>query len=422
MALPSSPHPLHLYNSMTGGVERFVPAAGRRVKIFTCGPSIYDAPHLGNYRTFVFEDVLHRYLEYLGYTVERLLNFTDVEDKAIVRANELGVSLRQLTDQAASRFFADCGLLHVKLPDLIPRSSTSVDQAVNLITTLLDQGYAYRHREDIFFDPLKFEGFGRLFGLDLSTWPKRKIRFRQDTYTGRRWNKGDFILWHAWRAEDGPVLWESSLGPGRPAWAIQDPAMITKHLGFSIDLHCGGIDNLWRHHDYTIAIVEAASGHLFCPFWLHGEHLLLDGKKISKSRGNVVYPADFLERGIKAAALRWFMIENHYRSKVNLTDRRMARADQRCRDLQNLALRFSEPLSEKRRTDPVVESCIAGLAGEFEAAMNDDLNIGRALKKLEENLARLAGYRGENRLGRQQQKLINKHLQRIDTVLQVLYE
>lgn len=253
------PHALYLYNTMSRKKEVFNALKGKKVKMFTCGPSIYQRPHIGNYRTFLYEDVLQRYLEYLGYEVVRVLNFTDVEDKAIADAKKERTTLRELTSRWAKQFFEDIRVLRIKPPTYNPRSSTSIDQAVFLIKRLLARGYAYRYDGDIFYDPTKFKGFGRLYRLDMSRWPKEKRRFRRDTYNGLRWNLGDFILWHSYGGGD-EVHWDTEIGRGRPAWNVQDAAMATKHLGFQIDLSCGGIDNLYRHHDYTIAVVEAVSG------------------------------------------------------------------------------------------------------------------------------------------------------------------
>ena len=174
--------------------------------------------------------------------------------------------------------------------------------AVDLIERLIDRGHAYRHKDEVFFDPLTYEGFGRLYGLEMDCWPERKIRFRRDTYPGHRWNRGDFILWHKRAKADGDIWWDSAIGQGRPAWNIQDAAMIVKHHGFEIDIHTGGIDNLYRHHDYTLAIMESASGKRFCPWWLHGGHLLVDGKKMSKTKGNVTYVDDLIKKRVQPPA------------------------------------------------------------------------------------------------------------------------
>jgi cysteinyl-tRNA synthetase len=261
--------------------------------MYTCGPSTYQRAHIGNYRTFLFEDVLQRYLEYLGYEVTRLITLTDVEDKAIAQAKKENLSLEELTSQNEEEFFRDFELLKIKVPDYTVRASTVVEQAVNLTKTLVEKGLAYWYRhegaENAYFNSLKFRGFRKLAHLDMNRWPRKKRRFHKDTYPGTPWNRGDFVLWHGCKRGDS-VCWETEVGAGRPAWNIQDAAMVTKHLGFTIDVACGGVDNLVRHHDYTIAVAEGVSGSQFAKYWLHAAHLFIDGKKTSKSRGNVHYP------------------------------------------------------------------------------------------------------------------------------------
>ena len=222
---------LVLRNTLTKRKELFSPRVPGEVKVFTCGPSVYARPHLGNYRTFLYEDMLDRYLEYLGYDVKRTVIFTDVEDKTISTAAEEGTEVLQLTTSVVQIFHQECELLGIRLPDYIPRSSTSVDEAVQIIEALIEKGHAYRHRGNVYFDPLTYAGFGEIFGLDMSTWPKNKIRFSQDTYNGLRWNRGDFILWHGYTGGD-EIHWDTSIGPGRPAWNVQDPAMTGQTLGY----------------------------------------------------------------------------------------------------------------------------------------------------------------------------------------------
>jgi cysteinyl-tRNA synthetase len=414
---------LLLYNTMSRRQEAFVPRTARTVKIFTCGPSIYGRPHLGNYRTFIYEDLLHRYLEYRGFKVERLINFTDVEDKSIAQAGRSMARLRAITENAAESFFQNTGLLHLKMPDYIPRSSTSVDQAVRLIQKLLDKGIAYRLGADIFYDPLKFNGFGKLYGLDMSRWPASKRHYRRDTYVGNRWNLGDFILWHGYRPNrDGDIFWQTGLGRGRPAWNVQDQAMITKNLGFEIDIACGGIDNLYRHHDYNIAVIEAVSGTTFANYWLHGEHVLLAGKKMSKSKGNIVYPQHLLARGFSAAAIRYCLSGVHYRAKLDLTDELLAASREKCRELQELARYLTGPLPAPAARDPDISAHIARLATDFAAAMNDDLRVGAACDNLLAHLRKLAGHLRERGIGTVAARQLRQQLLRIDRVLQVMFE
>ncbi len=410
---------LYLTNTLTRKKEPFRNRQGNKVKIFTCGPSIYRYPHVGNYATFLYEDILHRYLEYLGYRVERLMNFTDVEDKAIEEARKKGLTLEELTQPVVEQFFRDRDLLRLKIPEPIPRSSTSVEQAVHLIKLLLERGYAYWHGRDVFFDPLKFEGFGKLYGLDMSRWPKKRRRFRRDNYPGSRWNLGDFILWHGDGDEDGHFLWETDLGIGRPAWNIQDPAMITKHLGYQVDIACGGADNLYRHHDYSIAVIEAISHKTFATYWLHGEHVLADGAKMSKSKGNIVYPKDFLMRGFEGDHIRFFLIYGHYRQKTNFSWESFQESVGMLTSLQGMVQKVTEETGAKR-PDSGTEALIRELKGTFEERMSDDLDVKGAVDVLHRNLSRLTALKMEEGLGRKETRKIRDIIKDIDGVLQVL--
>lgn len=432
---------LHLHNTMSRRLERFRPRdikkggeqagekggeqagekTGGKVRIFTCGPSIYDRPHIGNYRTYLFEDVLERYLQYLGYQTERVINFTDVEDKSIARIQEMGTTLAEVTEPNAARFRKEAANLKIRLPLYIPRSSTSVGQAVKLINILLRKGYAYRHDRDIFYDPLKFKGFGKLFRLDMSRWPTRKRRFGKDTYPGRRWNLGDFILWHGCRPEwVGGVCWDTELGRGRPAWNIQDPAMITAQLGYQIDISCGGIDNIYRHHDYNIAVIEGVSGQEFARYWLHGEHVLLDGRKMSKSKGNIIYPDDLVARGFSHSHSRFHLLRTHYRRQINLTDRQLAKSRELLEDIQ---LRVGRILDPGRQINNDADRCtalITALRLDFEQAMNHDLDTAKAIKGLDGNLAKLVDFKERQGLDHSQAAAVARVLGGIDSVLRVL--
>jgi cysteinyl-tRNA synthetase len=418
--IPSQTSRLCLYNTLTRRQEPFESLESGRVKMFTCGPSIYSRSHIGNYRTFLFEDILQRYLEYLGYRVERVLNFTDVEDKTIAEATRQGRSLAELTEPVARRFREEATLLGIKLPLFIPRSSTSVEEAVRLIQLLLAKGYAYRHGRDIFFEPLRYKGFGRLYGLDLRRWPQQKRRFRRDTYPGERWNLGDFILWHGHQPGDGAgFCWETALGWGRPAWNIQDPAIIRKHLGEQIDISCGGRDNLFRHHDYNLAIMEAASGRKFASFWLHAAPVLAAGVKMSKSRGNIVFPEDLLAGGaISGRHLRFFLLERHYRQELDLREQELAAAKRKLDHLAEVIARLLTPAAVPG--GPAKMAMIEGLPRVFEERMNDDLDLNGAVNGVAAELTRLAEAVGQGGLAAAQQERLRQRLQIIDEVLRIL--
>jgi cysteinyl-tRNA synthetase len=410
---------LHIYNTMTRRKEVFRPQDPPVVKFFTCGPSVYLPPHLGNHRTFLYEDLLGRYLTSLGYRVERVLPFTDIEDKAITRAEKEGVSLADLTGRVAGEFYREACLLRMMPPTWNPRSSTTVDYAVWLIGELLEKGVAYRDGPDIFFDPLKFPKFGKLFRLDMARWPKKRRRFRKDTYPGIQWNYGDFILWHGAREGD-TVSWETRIGAGRPSWNIQDPAMAIPFLGNAIDIHAGGIDNLYRHHDYNLAIVESLTGREYARYWMHGGHLLLDGKKMSKSRGNIVYLSDPVSQGYSPEEVRFFLIYGHYRERMNMTGEKLEAARGVLGELRALAGKVgeaTEPSQVPSRASPPAPD----VEEVFRERMDDDLDVKGAVDGILRSLTDLTDRRAGGDLTPAVARAALDALRRIDTVLQVIF-
>ena len=416
---------LQLYNTMTRQKEPFRPENGRArgvVRMFSCGPSIYSPPHIGNYRTFIWEDLLQRYLEYQGYEVKRVINLTDIEDKAVEEAQEHGLPVGELTGAIAGRFIEEARLLRIKLPERIPRSSTSVQQAVYLIRKLIEKGYAYRYKADIFFDPLKFKGFGKLFRLDMSKWPKTRKRFKRDTYPGLRWNLGDFILWHGCEAGD-EVCWDTEIGRGRPSWNVQDPAMISETLGYSLDIFCGGIDNLYRHHDYNIAVMESVSGKELARYWLHGQHVLVDAKKMSKSLHNIVYPGNLIEQGFSWEQIRFYLLSRQYRKKLNLSMDGVRAASSKLDALRAMTRDLSIPGEKTERIidNETVSSLTEDLTASFDAGMNDDLDTPSALEGLFGAVQRLHFLHKIGRIGTEQTRTIEERLRKADSVLQVLF-
>jgi cysteinyl-tRNA synthetase len=410
---------LNLYNTLTHKTEAFQPAQDMLVKMYTCGPSTYQQAHIGNYRTFLFEDILQRYMEYLGYKVTRLITLTDVEDKAISQAKKENLTVEQLTTKNEAVFFQDFKLLRIKTPDYAVRASSAVDQAAKLIDQLIDSGYAYwfTHEsvKNAYFEPLKFNGFGKLAHLDMSKWPKKRRRFHLDTYPGTPWNKGDFIIWHGCGLYG--VCYRTPIGSGRPAWNIQDAAIVTKHLGFSIDVACGGIDNLVRHHDYTSAISEAFSGKQFSRYWLHGGHLFVNSKKMSKSKGNVYYPSDILAKGLSGDHLRFFLIYGPYREKLNFTFERLTQTSRKLDSLKNM---IGELQKQKAGSSNIeAEKLAQSLVPVFESAMNNDLDVKTAFDNLYETIKALNEKR--DALSEKAVKNLMKDLSRVDSVLQCIF-
>jgi cysteinyl-tRNA synthetase len=397
---------LELTNSLGKQREAFRPVDPECVTVFTCGPSIYQRAHIGNFRTFLYEDLLLRYLAYRGLRTKRVMSVTDIEDKAIAAARAAGVSVQELCDANLEGFRADLELLRMKMPDRLARASAFVEEAADMTARLLAGGFAYRHGRNVYFDPLRYPGFGRLFGLDMSRWPRRRRRFHRDTYPGVQWNMGDFIIWDAC-AQDSEMCRETELGRGRPAWNIQDASIIEACFGTTLSLLCGGADNLYRHHDYTLAILESLHPRPAARCWLHGAHLLAGRRKMSKSLGNVVYTDDVLREGYDAGAVRFFLAGRHYRRTLSYSAEAMSAAAARLGALRRGAVRLREA--------SVAPGAIldAGLEADFSARMDDDLDLPGAFAVLEGAVGRSAG-RGAARA-------VLASLHRIDEVLGMIF-
>jgi len=411
---------LELYNTMSRSKEVFRPMEKNKVKLFACGPSIYQRPHIGNYRTFLYEDLLIKYLEYSGYKVKHAIILTDIENKSISEAKKKNKKVSDLTGSTAEIFFKEAKLLKIRLPHPIPRSSTSIEQSAYLIKKLLDSGFAYRHKGDIFFDVLKFKNFGKLFRLDMSRWPKKKVRFKKDTYNGKRWNLGDFILWHGYREGD-VVRWETKIGNGWPSWNIQDPAVITKHLGFKIDINCGGIDNIIRHHDYNIAVIESVSKSSFANFYLHGEHLVVNGKSMSKSRGNILYPADVLKKNLRPHHLRFFLLYRHYRKKLNFTAEKFNKSNDYIDLIRRTASYLLNSREAKIKSNADASELIKNIKTEFEKNMDNDLGLRDAIDSIYAIMLKLKKIKDKNGLGLNDIAKLRRILQQIDSVTGVIF-
>lgn len=405
---------LRLFNSLGRKTEVFRPVNPKVVTLFTCGPSVYQRAHIGNFRTFLFEDILVRYLEYLGGRTERGMNITDIEDKAIKEAHKKGLSVRRLTEENLDGFLREMRLLNIKTPDHLPRASDHVEEAVAMIEQLLARGVAHWHRGNVYFEPLKFTGFGKLYGLDMRKWPTAKRRFHRDTYPGNQWNLGDFILWHGYREGD-PAYWDTPIGRGRPSWNIQDPSMIGSRFQETLSIYCGGIDNLFRHHDYSLAILESLRPYTMARFWLHGQPLLVGGRKMSKSRGNVIYTDDLLDRGYTAAEIRFFLIYGHYRKRLSYTESRMRAAAEKLRRLRQWVGTL------ERRAEgsaPREDGRARQIREAFQGCMDRDLEVQQAFDGISRSLE--AAKTGDLKPGAAAAAI--RTLREIDGVLNVLFE
>ncbi len=410
---------LRIYNTLTRKIEPFETLQKKTARIYTCGPSVYQRSHLGNFRTFLFEDILVRYLEYKDYDVKRVLNFTDVEDKSIEAAKSLKSPLRKLTEKYILIFLSDAKTLHMKNPTFTPRSSTSVSEAADLIKILLKKGYAYRHGSDIYFDPLKFKNFGKLSRIDMKSWPKRKRRFHLDDYPGTPWNRGDFIIWRGYKRGD-PIYWDTPLGRGRPAWNVQDAAMATKYLGFEFDALCGGIDNLVRHHDYTIALTESVSGKNLARYWLHCKHLLVGERKMSKSLGNVLYIDDLTRGSFTAEQVRFYLIYGHYRKSLNFSQKNFRKTVKKLEDFNKIVGLIVRSKKFAKNEKSRVKALLDQMVRDFEIDMDNDLSVKKAFDNIHKKVLRFNKLMSDDKVTRGDKMRFLSLLKKINSVLQVL--
>jgi len=308
---------LQIYNTLSRKKEEFKPLKKGKVGIYTCGPTVYDTAHIGNLRTYIFQDVLKRVLLYDGLKANHVMNITDVDDKTIKKSAGRQAEFKKLTKDYEEKFLEDLRMLNIILPDKLARATEYIDQMVKFVEELLKKGFAYKGADgSIYFSIEKFKDYGKLSHLD-KKGIKIGARVSQDEYS--KDNPSDFALWKAWDEKDGEIYWETALGKGRPGWHIECSTMSGCELGDTIDIHTGAIDLMFPHHENEIAQSEAKSGKKFVNYWIHGEHLLVDGAKMSKSLGNIYTLAVLKEKGFDPADFRFMVLGAHYRMKLNFT-------------------------------------------------------------------------------------------------------
>ena len=364
---------LHLYNTLSGRLEEFKPLEDNQVRIYNCGPTVYDYAHIGNYRTFVFQDILRRYLKYREYQVRQVTNLTDVDDKTIRNAQAAGLPLRDYTDKYIKAFKIDCELLSLDPPEMLVRATDHIDDMVKLIQILEAKGYAYRSAGSIYFRVEAFQDYGKLSKFDREGI-RAGARVDSDEYD--KADVRDFVLWKA--PKESEPFWESPLGPGRPGWHIECSAMAMKYLGPSLDIHSGGSDLVFPHHENEIAQSEAATGQPFARFWLHADHLIVNGEKMSKSLGNFYTLRDLIAKGHRPSAIRYLLASVPYRKPLNFTFEGLQQAQQSLDRLRNFHFRLThEKFAAGQNPDMHARAREAREA--FEAGLDDNLNTAQAL-------------------------------------------
>jgi cysteinyl-tRNA synthetase len=407
---------LQFYNTLTRSKDEFRPLHGNEVRIYSCGPTVYDYPHIGNLRAFVFYDLLRRYLKYRGFSVKHVMNITDVDDKTIRNSRKEGVTLSQFTEKYTQIFFDDLEKIGVEHFEVYPRATEHIKEMVEMVKTLLSKGFAYRGADgSIYYNIGKFPSYGKLSKLDLSHL-KAGARVAQDEYS--KDEAKDFALWKAWTPEDGDVFWETEIGKGRPGWHIECSVMSTKYLGKTFDIHTGGVDLVFPHHENEIAQSEAANGVQAVRFWLHNEHVMVEGQKMSKSLGNYLTLNDMLKRGHDPRAIRYALLSTHYRSKLNITDKSLWASQQAIERLDNFIDLLKEVKSAKH--NPEAEKIIRHAEKAFAEAMDDDLDIVTALAKLFDFVKEINKLIDEKKMGAKDAEKCAHALERFDRVLGIL--
>jgi cysteinyl-tRNA synthetase len=370
--------PLRLYNTLTRTVEPFEPIDGKTVRMYTCGPTVYNPAHIGNFRTFLFEDLLRRLLRLHGWNVVQVMNLTDVDDKIIKRAHEQGKTITEVTEPVTEIFHQDRKYLRIEDAEVYPTATGHIVEMIELVARLLEKGIAYKADDgSVYFAIGRFDGYGRLSRLDKREL-KTGARVAQDDYSKE--NAQDFALWKAAKDEDESTgaAWDAPFGRGRPGWHLECSAMAMKYLGETLDIHGGGVDLIFPHHEDEIAQSEAATGQTFSRFWCHGEFLQVDGTKMSKRIGNVSTVSDLREKGISAAALRHFVFSTHYRKQINLSGSALEASIEAVARIGEFAHRLVEAKGGTRELAAAAETAEL----EFRAALDNDLNAPEAVAAL----------------------------------------
>jgi cysteinyl-tRNA synthetase len=406
---------MKLRDTLSGELRELVPLEGSRVRIYTCGPTVYGPAHVGNFRSFLFADVLVRYLRYRGRTVTWVMNITDIDDKIIKGAAAAGTSIGDLAERWLDRFLADAKALRMTTPDVLPRATQHIDEMVRLIQKLIDNGHAYRTDDgSIFFSIASWPSYGRLARLDPE---QMRVGERVDADEYNKNDVRDFALWKG--PKRGEPSWETAIGSGRPGWHIECSAMSMTYLGPSFDIHTGGVDLIFPHHEDEIAQSEAATGQPFVQTWLHAAHLQQAGVKMAKSVGNIERVTDVLERGVSARALRYALIAVNYRQGLTYTPDSLVAATAAVDRLDALIASLAA-YREETADDGTLDDLFAGTRADFEAAMDDDLNVSAALAAVFEFTHEINRRIGARSVSTSDAERITAFMRDIDRVLGIL--
>jgi len=364
---------LRLYNTLNNKIEDFKEIKKGKIGLYTCGPTVYDFAHIGNFRSYVFEDLFKRYLIYLGYSVKHVMNITDIDDKTIKKSNELGVDIKEITQKYLEAFLKGIKTLNILKADIYPKATEHIKEMVELIKKLENNGYAYKKGNSVYFKINKFKDYGKLANISKE---KLKVGISVDSDEYDKEDIQDFVLWKG--KKDGEPYWDTKYGEGRPGWHIECSAMSMKYLGNHFDIHMGGVDNIFPHHENEIAQAECATGEKFVNFWIHCQHLIVNNQKMSKSIGNFYTLKDLIQKGYKPMAIRYLLLSTHYRKTLNFTFKGLERAIRSLNRINDFIFSLKGLKSNKGESEDI-SNIINQNEIKFRENMNNDLNISGAL-------------------------------------------
>ncbi len=421
---------MKFHNTLTKRKEEFKPINPKLITIYTCGPTVYNYAHIGNFRTYVFEDLMRRWLKYRGYNVKQVMNITDVDDKTIRDSRKENKSLKEFTEFYSKAFFEDIDTLNIEKAEAYPKATEHIKEMVEMIKFLLDKNIAYKTEDGIYYSITKFKKYGELAHIDVSKLEAGASgRVKADEY--EKENVADFALWKMWDEKDGDVFWETEIGKGRPGWHIECSAMSAKHLTkafensklkpekfTTIDIHAGGVDLIFPHHQDEIAQTEGCVVTPFVKYWLHSEHLLVDGKKMSKSLGNFYTLRDLTAKGYNPMAIRYLLLATHYRQKLNFTLQALDAATATVQRINDFMIRLKEAHGSQNKTE--VQDAIDKAQLKFEQAMDDDLEISPALAAIFDLMNFINKLLENHELSKEDAEKTMQFMHKIDSVLWVL--
>ena len=408
---------LHFYNTLTRTREAFKEIEPGAVRFYSCGPTVYDFAHIGNFRAFLTYDLIKRYLRYRGYQVKHVMNITDVDDKTIRGAQAEGIPLHAFTARYAQTFQEDMETLNILPADLYPRATEHIPDMVELVHRLIEDGYAYRRDGSVYFSIRSFPAYGDLAHLDVGGMQVGASGVDTDEY-GKE-DMRDFAVWKAWQEEDGDVFWETDLGKGRPGWHLECSCMSMKYLGETVDIHAGGVDLVFPHHQNEVAQSEAATGKRFANYWLHNAFVNINDEKMSKSLGNFLTLRDIVKSPDDARGFRYFAISSHYRTPLNFTMEVLEGAKNTLRRLNHFRDRLKEVADAEGGED--VALLISEARDRFVQHMDDDLNSPRAVASVFGLVNQVEDLLSRGRVDRQGAEQVYAFLEEIDQVLGMFY-